>query len=371
MKKILIVTNNQFGYLIDTLKYCEYLGSSYEIEVISCDNNLPKVVVDNIKVHYLSAKNKYVKRIEFNKLVMKVAEQIRPDVIFIDYFVGCSVIKLLLGKKYVYNLDIRTGAIRKNKFKRQLINSILRFEANRFSNISIISRGLQKKLRIGSYRTHYLPLGADINLVKDISTTKEDFRKTIRLVYVGTLFERNIDQTILGIKAYMDKYFKDDFKIIYDIIGYSSNPSDEELIKQHISDLKLSHIVNFHGRLEYKKAIEFVGKSDIGISYIPITEYFDFQPPTKTFEYLLSGIPCLATKTFENCQIINKANGVLTEDTPEDFCEGLHKILRNIQNYKPNEIVDTVREFTWKNITANNLAPYIEKLSKPNTSQKI
>lgn len=359
MKRILIATNNQFGYHTDIYKYCEFLGKLYEIEVLCCDNNLPRVINGNIKVHYLNSVNKFIKRVEFGKEIIKIAASLNPNIIFFDYFIGCSVVKLLLGNNYVYNLDIRTGAISSNKINRIIKNLILKFECKIFSNISIISKGLQKKLHISSAKAHYLPLGADLN--KNI-TARKAIRTDIKIVYVGTLFERNIEQTVLGIKCFMEKYFTGEFNIIYDIIGSSPISADEEIIKKYIRDLELTEVISFHGRLNYKIALDFISKADIGISYIPITEYFNFQPPTKTFEYLLSGIPCLATNTFENAQIINNTNGMLIRDNPESFSQGLYEIINYNENYNYDEIINSVKDYTWENIIFNNLEPYLISL---------
>ena len=364
MKKILIASNIQFGYLTDTLKYCEYLGESYEIEVVCGDDKEERIIDKNIKVHYLTETKKFRKRAEFVKIIKEITANSKVDIIFVDYFYGCSIINFFFGKKYPCNVDIRTGAVSKDKIKRKIKNLILSFECNRFSNISIISKGLQKKLHISKKKAHHLPLGADINLrVKDTESKIEN-GKNINLVYVGALGGRNIDQTILGIKYYLDKYPSNQINISYDIIGYSANSDDEELIKKYIDEFKLKDQIKFHGRLEYKKALAFVAKSNIGISYIPITEYYNFQPPTKTFEYLLSGIPTLATQTFENAQIINKTNGVLTQDTPESFGEGLNKIILQYQNYNADEIIGSVKDYTWDNIITNNLEPYLISISK-------
>lgn len=359
MKKILIATNNQFGYHTDIYKYCEFLGVIYQLEVLCCNNNLPIVVNKNIKVHYLNSVNKFIKRIEYGKKIIEIAKGLNPDIIFIDYFIGCSFLKLLLGNNYVYNLDIRTGAISSNKVNRTIKNLILKFECKLFSNISIISKGLQKKLHISSNKVHYLPLGADLN--KKV-TARKVIHTNINMVYVGTLFERNIQQTILGTKYFIDKYFAKGFTIFYNIIGSSPISNDEEFIKKYINDLNLTGVIKIHGRLDYNTALEFISKADIGISYIPITEYFNFQPPTKTFEYLLSGIPCLATNTFENAQIINNINGILIKDTPEGFCNGLYELINKIEQYNYDEIINSAKNFTWENIIFNNLEPYLLSL---------
>ncbi|MBZ9687732.1 glycosyltransferase [Clostridium estertheticum] len=363
MKKILFVSNNQFGYLIDTLKYCEYLGELYEIQIVCVDNGLPKIENQNIVVHYIQNDNKYTKRIKFAKITKGIAAHFNPNLIFVDYFVGCSTIKLYLGNKYTYNLDIRTGAISKNKIVRKTKNLILKLEAYLFSNVSIISKHLQKHLKINSLKVHKLPLGADKNIFEKSADMQYEDEK-LKLIYVGTLYERKIEQTILGISIFMSKYRDSAANITYDIIGYSKNSEDEKIIEKYIVDLNLEDVVVNHGKLEYTKAMGFVSKADIGISYIPITEYFNFQPPTKTFEYLLSGLPCIATNTFENAQIINTTNGILIADTPEGFCEGLNDIITKFEGYNKGKIVNSVSTFTWENIILNNLNPYLKSIIK-------
>jgi len=364
MKKILIVSNNQFGYLTDTLKYCEYLGNKYKIEVICVDNGLAKIINENIKVHYVKTKNKYIKRIIFLKALKKILGVLNPDLIFIDYFVGCSTVKLFFGNRFVYNLDIRTGSVCINKYKRKLMNLLLKAECRFFENISIISKGLKEELRINNTTIHWLPLGADLNLTNKDNSIEKSECKNYKLIYVGTLLRRNIWETVLGLKYFFDMNYDETFNISYDIIGFSNNLDDEEIIKKYINDFGLTDIIKFHGRLNYNSALEFISKADIGISYIPITEYFNFQPPTKTFEYLLSGIPCIATNTFENAQIITKINGVIINDTPKDFCNGLYKLLNYYQQYKSDEIVSSVKDYTWENIVFNNLEPYINYICK-------
>ncbi|MGV8984101.1 glycosyltransferase [Clostridium sp.] len=364
MKKILILSNMQFGYLVDTLKYCEYLGDIYKIGVVCVDDGLPKVVKDNIQVEYIKNDNKYMKRINFIKSTKAVADKFNPDVIFFDYFRGCSIVKLFLGNKFVYNVDIRTGSINTNYIKRKIMNFLLKVECSIFKNVSIISKGLQQQIGIRTKTVHWLPLGGDLSSEGGKLPVEKSKRKNYKAVYVGTLFRRNIGQTVVGIKYFVEKYTDEDYDITYDIIGGSHISEDEELIKKYIYDLGLSDIIRFHGRLDHNSAMGIVSKADIGISYIPITKYFNFQPPTKTFEYLLAGLPCLATNTFENAQIVKEVNGVIIKDNPEDFCHGLYKIINNYENYNSCEIVKSVEDYTWENIVLNNLQPYINSIIK-------
>jgi glycosyltransferase involved in cell wall biosynthesis len=95
---------------------------------------------------------------------------------------------------------------------------------------------------------------------------------------------------------------------------------------------------------------------------VPITPYYDFQPVTKLYEYMLSGMPVIATNTHENRLVVNDDNGVLINDTPEDFCNGLAKICENRNSYNSLDIRKTVESYTWENIVNTILKPYLLKL---------
>jgi hypothetical protein len=66
----------------------------------------------------------------------------------------------------------------------------------------------------------------------------------------------------------------------------------------------------------------------------------------------MSGLPVIATSTYENKLIINNSNGVLIEDNSNSFCFGLSQILKLLPSYDNNLIKDNLKEYQWKNIVA-------------------
>lgn len=71
--------------------------------------------------------------------------------------------------------------------------------------------------------------------------------------------------------------------------------------------------------LENKDLEPYFEQANVGISFVPMTDHYDAQPATKTFEYSNSGLYVLGTATTENKKSIDN-NGVLIQDTPESFC---------------------------------------------------
>ena len=78
---------------------------------------------------------------------------------------------------------------------------------NVFDSASFISKGIKQKLHLKTnLPTFILPLGADI-----ISHTDKDFN-CLKLLYMGTLSNRHIIDTVKGVKMFKDKFvFKRSF----------------------------------------------------------------------------------------------------------------------------------------------------------------
>ena len=223
--------------------------------------------------------------------------------------------------------------------------------------MTVISKSLAEKLFI-SHKSHVLPLGADI-----ISLVNKSF-DNIHLLYVGTLYNRNIDETIHGFKKFYDIY-KDKVPVTYTIIG-SGVRSEEANLKKIVFNYGLTKVVNITGRIPHIKLKSYFDTANIGVTYIPLTDYYDCQPVTKNFEYLLSGMPVIATHTSENRKVINQDNGVLIGDSAENFYVGLETIFIKRHLFCSEKIRNKSVKYSWKNIVQNNLIIYLKKVQKCN-----
>lgn len=349
--RLLIISKDQFGYLTDPFKYCEYLNDNYEITYICLDWGLEKKINTKVNVIYISNKEGYFRRfLYFIKEIKRNIQFHQFDKIFCIYFRFCAFLAMKVPQEKLV-LDIRTGNVSENRIKRKISNIELWFNSLFFKNKSIISEGLAKKLRINKY--DILPLGADKIISKGIKTNDK-----MNLLYIGTLDNRNICETIIGYKKYLLKT-KDYHNSIYRIIGYGSK-EEEEKIKNTIKKEGVEYNVLFLGRKDHNELVSYLGDSTIGISYIPITDYYMYQPPTKTYEYIMNGLICLGTNTIANKEIINSNNGVLCNDNSDDFCESLIYIMNNLDSYKEKEIIQTVINNSWDKIVRNYFEPIIK-----------
>lgn len=348
MKSLLIINKTQFGYHTDYYKYSEHLKDDFSITFLCFDSGLEKLTMPDIKVKYVSNSGpKTIRGIRFI-LIALISILLHKGEIFIHYFEKCHILKKAFPKKKMI-LDVRTLSINSDINKRNIHNQALLKACSIFDHITPISIGVQNKLNLSKEKSTIVPLGAD-----NISLTNKTF-EDLRLLYVGALSGRNIDQTILGLSQFIKKHPR--ITISYDIIG---DGNEFQELSQLINDLDLSSVIKMHGRIPHFKLKPFFDNSNIGVSYIPMTEYYEFQPPTKTFEYIMSGMPCIATNTYENKNLITSENGILCDDKPESFSKALEEAYDN-KTYNSNKIRKSLKDYTWKNIVDHKLKPVLNK----------
>lgn len=340
-KKLLIISQSQFGYLIDYVKYCEYLKYDFDITYLCWDYGKPKVIEPNINVIYISRRGNIILRnIRFILFILKFIKQNRFNFIFIAYFLGSSVIPIHIKNNSLIHLDIRTGNVSNNIVNRITYNTILRIESKSFSSISIISTGLRQSLGIHN-QAFILPLGATPILINHQNKSQ------LHLLYVGTLTNRRLEKTIIGIKIFLEKQPNAD--IVYTIIGEGWNHENENLQKI-INKLNLQKHIKLNGYIPHKELIQYYKEANVGISFIPMTPYFNFQPATKTFEYLMAGMPVIATKTFANKEIVKDENGILIDDNPQSFANGINQMYRYYSSFSEKNIIKSVEGYEWSRI---------------------
>jgi glycosyltransferase involved in cell wall biosynthesis len=317
------------------------------------DYGKPYLKLDGVKVYYVNRSLGKIKR--YINFISECVRQCRvpQDVVFIKYFPLCFIVKFL-AKKNIYILDIRTGFLVKNPIMLSLMNTFLSWEVKLFKNITIISSSLANKLALSKREPKVIPLGADI-----VSRKCKSFNE-LKLLYVGTFHLRNLEKTILGFAKFYRKY-NSQINMNYIIIGSGYN-QEEERYEALIKKERLEKVITLMGPIYHEDLKTYFDSQNIGVSFVPMTSYFDCQPSTKTFEYLLSGMPVIATATFENTLVVDDSNGVLINDTADDFCEGLKKMANSRDTYNSERMRTKSKQYTWETIIQDELKEYLLKL---------
>ncbi len=245
-EKVLIISKNQFGYLTDVYKWCEYLRMHYDISVICFNQGFPKISMEDVVVSYHTSKLPKIIRGAFFLLISIIRSFFHKGKILVVYFDKCEIIQKVCRSKKIH-LDIRTVSVSTDKKVREKSDLKLINASKYFTSISVISEGLKYKLGL-SDDVYVLPLGADV-----ISNTAKKY-DSLNLLYVGTFNQRNIEETITGISVFVNK--NPHIKIKYDIVG-DGNHNESALLLSYINKYGLNDIVELHGRVPYTSLLTY------------------------------------------------------------------------------------------------------------------
>jgi hypothetical protein len=358
MKNILFIHPGQFGTQTSTYNYCLHLKDKYNVFYIGFDYGFKNREIDGVNyIHLPQEGNGLANRILLYKTIFHELRKNKYDFVLINYFIFCSLIRFFSRDRMI--VEIRSGFIFSSLLKRILYNTIMFFEVRMFKRITTISSGIIKYLNLPK-RTHVLPLGGI-----SMPSYKKCF-DSLNILYVGTFHERNIVNTIYAYSKFHNE-FKDQIQSKYTIIGFGSEEEINKIVTL-IDELKMSSQILCKGVIRFPELSEYLESHNVGMSYIPIREHFQDQPPSKTFEYLLSGMAVLATSTRENIKVINESNGVTINDSIDDIYHGLKEIYSKRLSYDSLYIQEKAQKHSWDSIVNRNLIPYLEKIIFGNKS---
>lgn len=350
--KVLIIDVNPFGALTDTVKWAEYLKEEWNVTVLCyAAKDGRKAKADGIKLIQLkNFKKRQIKAMYFI-LYSIIYLLFYNGKIVVEFFPMCEIYKKIFPKKRML-LDIRTLSVSSDENTRKALNLKIRNACQYYDKVTAISEGVVRQ--IGVPGIEVLPLGSDV-----ISPSKKKFNDSIRLIYVGTFTNRNIEKTIEGVISYHKA--NHEVPINYQVIGYGNN-GEENMFQHIIEKNNANDYVHIVGKVPHAKLKTYFDNSNVGFSFVPITDYYNDQPPTKTYEYCLSGIYCIGTATSINKQLLNDNNGILIADSSEGVKIGLEVFWENRNKLDSKRIKKTLELYTWRNIVLYQFSPILKAL---------
>jgi glycosyltransferase involved in cell wall biosynthesis len=354
-RRLLIVHRTQFGVHIDTYSYCKHLQDAYDVTYCCWDYGATKVELGGVRVIYVSRGG--AKALRLGRFIATTLRELRSggyDVVFVVYFQGCSLLRFL-PTRFPMVLDVRTGSLRRPKLLRVIDNCGLMLESLLYRHVTIISQSLRRHLRISEAKSHLLPPGADVR--PPFAGRGGD---GLHLLYVGTLQNREIEKTVEGFARFYHE-MNGPMKLSYDIVG--EGPEEEkERVCRSIASSGCGDAVRYLGRIPYSHIADVLARSTVGVAFVPLKDFFRYQPVSKVVMYLLAGMPVLATATEENRVMIGPENGVLIPDTVDGFALGVKEIAGRMATFDRARIRETGMSYGWENIIHNNLLPYLRSL---------
>lgn len=254
-----------------------------------------------------------------------------------------------------YVLQLYTTSVSPSAFKRSFHDAWRRIVIFPYDKVLIGTAKMIDMMKISKKKCFQTRWG-----MHPVSITDKSFENNINLLYIGSLNGRRIHDTIQGLHLFLRK--NPNAIVRYSIIGKGSYET-VDVLKQTISDCKLENVVKMYGYLPDTEIRDFFDCHNIGISFVPITQYYDDVVATKTVEYLVSGLAVIATDTRENRKMISDANGVLIDDTPQAFAEGMERIIGRFSSFASKEIRESSNEWLLENNVKNLIVPLYRRFA--------
>ena len=145
----------------------------------------------------------------------------------------------------------------------------------------------------------------------------------------------------------------------YTLVGFGSE-EERAAIRNAAAASGLGDRVQIRDRMDREELPSLLAEHNVGVAFTPQVPWFEHQPSTKVFEYLQSGLLCIATDNQANRELISSVNGVLVPDSVDGFQRGLEHAAAMLANWSPQAVVESVRGHSWRAIVIDNLAPYLE-----------
>ena len=191
--------------------------------------------------------------------------------------------------------------------------------------------------------------------------------RVIHLMYIGTVSQargRDVMLDAIAIWAKKNSLFEQDYAVKLTIIGASK--SELTYCQQRINNLNLSKFVNVIGRVSGHEIPQYLAQADIGICLWEQNLWNEFNPPTKLFEYLVAGIPVLASNICTHTRYIqNWQNGLIFDYDADALAKAILKLCKqkSMIPVMKNHAVISSEQYRWSKIEPVFLAE-IQKLTQ-------
>jgi len=155
-----------------------------------------------------------------------------------------------------------------------------------------------------------------------LNENTHNFNAPVRLIYVGSVHEDRGRDVMFEAIAIANKQSK----IAHlTIVG----ASEAQYQYCHIALIKLgvTDSVTVHGRVAGHMIPNFMRQADAGICLWQDLPWYRFNPPTKLFEYLVAGLPVLASNIRTHTQYIQDGfNGIIFNYDSQSLAQAIQKM---------------------------------------------
>lgn len=324
MKRCMVITRfarNQPGYL-DFAYRIEALSKHYEVTLVSDHPlNVPEMAIKGVRHHVLPGGESQLGWFRYLWSAARFVRQQRPDCVIllgtlaapVAHFLGNAPVAIYWNE-HAIRLKSTTPA--------HLIKRLYHDWRHRYFFIGAARRAdllmpigeahLEDLLAQGCKpaRTKLIYMGVDERFrAVSLKRARQDVNESLELVYTGSVKKARGRDVMLEAVAMA---VKAGVPVRLTMVGASL----EELAycNAYAQQLGISDSVTLHGRVPGHEIPGYIAEADAGICIWEDRPWWRFNPPTKLFEYLVAGLPVLASNICTHTQYISHGhNGLIFE----------------------------------------------------------
>lgn len=292
------------------------LSKEHNLTVIALGEHDKKTVEHGINIIEYEGKLTPINHLINCANALKTSLFIKSDVYHChepsSLFLGC-VLKMLKRSKLVYDRHDYYPTLVKEKFEKMGLNKIsgtIEYMETLSEN-AMIKYFVDKLIVVDEEMDRSFCADAVIhNYSKGIKGTPRDGKN---FSYIGVLDHRKLPESI---KIFRE-LIKSDENIKYSIAG---NVFDKSLIPDNEFNIE------YFGAIPHDELTYFLNETSFGICFYDKLPRYENAVSTKTYEYIASGIPVIASRTYGNQFIEDYRLGVLID--PDNIEESV-EIIKN------------------------------------------
>lgn len=198
-------------------------------------------------------------------------------------------------------------------------------------------------------RTRMIYMGVDESFsgVALSDMTRND-DEPVRLLYVGSVHQDRGRDVMLEAMAIANA----SNRIAHlTIVGASDEQAN--YCRESVQRLGIGDSVSIHGRVPGQMIPGFMQEADAGLCLWEDLPWYRYNPPTKLFEYLVAGLPVLASNIRTHTQYVqNGLNGMIFDYESASLAKAIKRLsnTRNQLAFMKTQAMDSSHVYLWQSI---------------------
>lgn len=327
----------------------------YKIVVLcrECEGEVMPYRVDALDIERPERRiQKYIERIRFNLSLINKVRKYKPKLIHandLDTLPGGFIAAKLTGAKLLFDGHELYSSVGRDvgKLGQQLLFVLEKLLVRQADAVVTVSDNLADAMAVDmGIEKPYVVLNAvpyvDTSGMTPKEWTKQFGGKKIVLWHGKYVKNRSLHEAIMAAK-----YLPDDVALVFR--GYG--PLEDEL-RQFVKEQGLTEKVHFVPPVAMFDLVEYAVGADIGLFPCdPTLLSIQYAAPNKIFEYIMAGLPCVATDTAEVRRILSKYSlgETFRPNDSEDMANVIVEMLSKGEELEKIKVrsLKAARDYSW------------------------